>query len=85
MSSLLALRLDPAALARQRAINRLHAALLFLGLAALAGMTGLVVLGPDGLVLGAAMVLTFLLLARWCPAIFCSGRPSARSGSGPAS
>jgi heat shock protein HtpX len=62
MRRLLALRLDPAALARQRAINRLHAALLFLGLAALAGMTGLVVLGPDGLVLGAAMVLAFLLL-----------------------
>jgi heat shock protein HtpX len=62
MRRALVLRLDAAALARQRAVNRLHAMMLFLGLASLAGITGFIVAGPDGLLLGAAMVLLFLLL-----------------------
>jgi heat shock protein HtpX len=57
-----ALRLDPAALARQRRLNRLHSALLLLSLAGLAGVTGWLVGGPDGLLLGCGAALLFLLL-----------------------
>lgn len=57
-----ALRLDAAALARQRRLNRLHSVLLLLSLAGLAGLTGLVAGGPEGLLLGAGMALLFLLL-----------------------
>ena len=57
-----ALRLDPAALARQRRLNRLHSALILLSLTGLAGWTGLLVGGPEGLVFGAGVALAFLLL-----------------------
>jgi heat shock protein HtpX len=57
-----ALRLDPAALARQRRLNRLHSALILLSLAGLAGWTGLLVGGPEGLVFGAGVALAVLLL-----------------------
>jgi len=56
------LRLDPAALARQRRLNRLHSALLLLSLAGLAGWTGSLVAGTEGLVLGAGLALAFLAL-----------------------
>ncbi|WP_158295615.1 zinc metalloprotease HtpX [Crenalkalicoccus roseus] len=56
------LRLDPAALARQRRLNRLQSALLLLGLTALAGLTGLAAAGVEGLVLAAAGAALFLLL-----------------------
>ena len=55
-------RLDAAALARQRRLNRLHSALLLLSPAGLAGVTGAAVGGPDGLLLGAGAALLFLLL-----------------------
>jgi heat shock protein HtpX len=55
-------RLDAAALARQRRLNRLHSALLLLSLTGLAGVTGAVVGGSDGLLLGAGAALLFLLL-----------------------
>src|SRR5687767_12675378 len=58
----LTLRLDPAALARQRRRNRLHSALLLFSLAGLAGWTGLLVGGTEGLVLGAGLALAFLVL-----------------------
>ncbi len=44
-----AFRLDPAALARQRRLNRLHSALILLSLVGLAGWTGLLVSGLEGL------------------------------------
>ncbi len=50
-----------AALARQRRLNRLHSALLLLSLAGLAGVTGSVVGGPEGLLLGAGAALLELL------------------------
>src|SRR3982750_1702068 len=56
------LRLDPAALARQRRLNRLHSVLLLVSLSGLAGWTGLLVGGPEGLAFGFGMVLAFLLL-----------------------
>ncbi|MCB4824814.1 M48 family metalloprotease [Roseicella aerolata] len=59
----MAFRLDPAALARQRRLNRLHSALLLLSLSGLAGWTGLLVGGPEGLAFGAGLVLAFLLLS----------------------
>jgi len=55
------LRLDPAALARQRRLNHLQSLLIFLGLALLAGATGLVVAGPEGLFTAAAAATFFLL------------------------
>jgi heat shock protein HtpX len=57
-----ALRLDPAALARQRRLNRLHSALILLSLTGLAGWTGLLVGGLEGLAFGAGVALAFLLL-----------------------
>ena len=57
-----AVRLDAAALARQRRLNRLHSALLLLSLTGLAGVTGAVVGGSEGLLLGAGAALLFLLL-----------------------
>ena len=57
-----ALRPDPVALARQRRLNRLHSALILLSLAGLAGWTGLLVGGPEGLAFGAGVALAFLLL-----------------------
>ncbi len=57
-----ALRLDPAALARQRLLNRLHSALILLSLVGLAGWTGLLVGGVEGLAFGAGIALAFLLL-----------------------
>jgi heat shock protein HtpX len=58
-----AFRLDPAALARQRRSNRLHSALILLSLVGLAGWTGLLVSGLEGLAFGAGLVLAFLLLS----------------------
>jgi heat shock protein HtpX len=55
-------QLDAAALARQRRLNRLHSALLLLSLTGLAGVTGSVVGGSEGLLLGAGAALLFLLL-----------------------
>jgi heat shock protein HtpX len=55
-------RLDPAALARQRQLNRLQSVLLILTLVILAGSTGLVVAGPEGLVLASGAAVLFLLL-----------------------
>src|SRR3712207_8459896 len=43
-------------------LNRLHSALLLLSLTGLAGATGSVVGGSEGLLLGAGMALLFLLL-----------------------
>ena len=57
-----ALRLDPAALARQRRLNRLHSALILLSLVGLAGWTGLLVGGAEGLAFGAGTALAFLVL-----------------------
>ena len=57
-----ALRLDPAALARQRRLNRLHSALILLFLVGLAGWTGLLVGGVEGLAFGAGIALAFLFL-----------------------
>jgi heat shock protein HtpX len=57
-----AFRLDPAALARQRRLNRLHSALILLSLVGLAGWTGLLVSGLEGLAFGAGIALAFLLL-----------------------
>jgi heat shock protein HtpX len=56
------LRPDPVALARQRRLNRLHSALILLSLAGLAGWTGLLVGGPEGLAFGAGLALAFLVL-----------------------
>lgn len=56
------LRLDAEALARQHRLNRLHSALLLLGLASLAGATGLAVAGPEGLLLAAGLAVLFLVL-----------------------
>jgi len=55
-------RLDAAALARQRRLNRLHSALLLLSLAGLAGVTGWLVGGLEGLLVGAGAALLFMLL-----------------------
>jgi heat shock protein HtpX len=57
-----ALRLDPAALARQRRLNRLHSAMILLSLVGLAGWTGLLVGGAEGLAFGAGTALAFLVL-----------------------
>ena len=57
-----ALRPDPVALARQRRLNRLHSALILLSLAGLAGWTGLLVGGVEGLAFGAGLALAFLVL-----------------------
>ena len=57
-----ALRLDPVALAQQRLLNRLHSALILLSLVGLAGWTGLLVGGAEGLAFGAGIALAFLLL-----------------------
>ena len=57
-----ALRLDPAALARQRRLNRFHSALILLSLVGLAGWTGLLVGGAEGLAIGAGTALAFLVL-----------------------
>src|SRR4051795_13214986 len=56
------LRLDPVALAQQRLLNRLHSALILLSLVGLAGWTGLLVGGAEGLAFGAGIALAFLLL-----------------------
>jgi heat shock protein HtpX len=48
--------------ARQRRLNRLHSALILLSLAGLAGWTGLLVGGAEGLSLGGGMALAFLVL-----------------------
>ncbi|TDH60487.1 hypothetical protein E2C06_21835 [Dankookia rubra] len=56
------LRLDPVALAQQRLLNRLHSALILLTLVGLAGWTGLLVGGAEGLAFGAGIALAFLLL-----------------------
>src|SRR4051794_29724334 len=56
------LRPDPVALARQRRLNRLHSALILLCLVGLAGWTGLLVGGGEGLAFGAGIALAFLLL-----------------------
>lgn len=56
------LRLDPAALARQRRRNRAQSVLLLLGLTALAGATGLAAAGPVGLLVASLAALMFLLL-----------------------
>jgi heat shock protein HtpX len=57
-----AVQLDPAALARQRRLNRLHSALILLSLTGLVGWTGLLVGGLEGLAFGAGVALAFLLL-----------------------
>jgi heat shock protein HtpX len=57
-----AVQLDPAALARQRRLNRLHSALILLSLTGVAGWTGLLVGGLEGLAFGAGVALAFLLL-----------------------
>jgi heat shock protein HtpX len=62
LRSRLTLRLDPAALARQRRRNRLHSVLLLFSLVGRAGWTGLLVGGTEGLVLGAGLALAFLVL-----------------------
>jgi heat shock protein HtpX len=56
------LRLDPAALARQRRLNRLHSVLLLVSLSGLAGWTGLLVGGVEGLAFGSGLALAFLAL-----------------------
>jgi heat shock protein HtpX len=56
------LRRDPVALAQQRRLNRLHSALILLTLVGLAGWTGLLVGGAEGLAFGAGIALAFLLL-----------------------
>ena len=53
--------IDPEALRRLRFLNRLQSAILLLGLFALAGITGFLFAGTDGVIIAAVLVTGFLL------------------------
>jgi heat shock protein HtpX len=55
-------RIDAEALRRQRFLNRLQSSVLLLGLGALAGATGYLLGGSDGVIFAAALAATFLLI-----------------------
>jgi heat shock protein HtpX len=56
------LRVDAAALGRQRALNRAHAAIILFGLMALAAFMGFVLAGIDGVIVGALLAGAGLLV-----------------------